>query len=142
MARHLEERLTVSQSVSQSGKQSVSQSVAQAGKQIGRQKHTVWLFFFSRRLRLQTVENPNFTGAVGDRVEEHSLFNSHVVGSNPSWRWLSQVHRFFFGRPWFKSFSALPPPKFDIQFQGERGLESKNPVGGRRVGQNNDFTRG
>ena len=39
-ARHLEERLKVSQSVSQSGKQ----SVGQAGRQTGRQKHTVCLF--------------------------------------------------------------------------------------------------
>ena len=43
-ARHLKERLSVSQSVSQSGKQSVRQSVGQAGRQTGRQKHTVWLF--------------------------------------------------------------------------------------------------
>ena len=42
-ARHLEERLTVSQSVSQSGKQSVRQSVGQAGRQTGRQKHTLCL---------------------------------------------------------------------------------------------------
>ena len=42
-ARHLEERLTVSQSVSQSGKQSVRQSVRQAGRQTGRQKHAVKL---------------------------------------------------------------------------------------------------
>ena len=37
---HLEERLTVSQSVSEPGKQSVRQSVRQAG----RQNHTVWVF--------------------------------------------------------------------------------------------------
>ena len=46
-AKHLEERLTVSQSVSQSGKQPVSQSGKQPvrqSRQTGRQKHTVWLF--------------------------------------------------------------------------------------------------
>ena len=35
-AVHLEERLTVSQSLSQAGKQSVRQSVGQAGRQTGR----------------------------------------------------------------------------------------------------------
>ena len=40
-ARHLQERVTFSQSVSQSGK---SQSGSQLGKQAGKQKHTVWLF--------------------------------------------------------------------------------------------------
>ena len=40
-AVHLEERLTVSQSVSSSGKHSVRQSVRQ---EAGRQKHTVWVF--------------------------------------------------------------------------------------------------
>ena len=43
-ARHLEERLTVSQSVTESGKQSVRQYVGQTGRQTGMQKHTVWLF--------------------------------------------------------------------------------------------------
>ena len=45
-AVHLEERLTVSQSVSESGKQSVRQSVGQAG----RQTETHSLGFFSGRL--------------------------------------------------------------------------------------------
>ena len=42
-ARHLEERLTVSQSVIQSGKQSVSQWIGLAGRQTGTQKHTGFL---------------------------------------------------------------------------------------------------
>ena len=35
-----------------------------------------------------------------------------------------------------------PPPKSDIQFQGIEASESKNPLGDRLIGQNNDFTRG
>ena len=45
-ARHLEERLTVSQSVSQSGKQSVRQAVNRASRQADRQAETHSLAFF------------------------------------------------------------------------------------------------
>ena len=85
-ARHLEERLTVSQSVSQSG----SRSGKQAGRQTGRQKHAVWLFF-SRGPRLQTVEDPRCTGAIGARVVERPLVAANGVGSNPTQRWPAQV---------------------------------------------------
>ena len=43
LARHFEERPTVSQSVRQAGKQPGRQAVSRA-RQAGRQKHTVWLF--------------------------------------------------------------------------------------------------
>ena len=51
-ARHLEERLTVSQSVSQS----VRHSVGQAGRQTGRQKHTVWLFAAADYKQWETLQ--------------------------------------------------------------------------------------
>ena len=35
-----------------------------------------------------------------------------------------------------------PPPKSDIQFQGTEASESKNPLGDRFIGQNNDFYKG
>ena len=35
-----------------------------------------------------------------------------------------------------------PPPPLHIQFQGIEASESKNPLGDRLIGQNNDCTRG
>ena len=60
--RHLEERLTVSQSVRQSGKQSVSRESRRAD----RQAETHSLAFFSGGLQLQAVGNLRPTGRGGE----------------------------------------------------------------------------
>ena len=57
-ARHLEERLTVSQSASQPGKQSARQSVGQAGKQTGRQAETHSLAFFQLQTTITNIGDP------------------------------------------------------------------------------------
>ena len=44
--------------------------------------------------------------------------------------------------PEHKLLTPPPPPKSDIQFQGIEASESKNPLGDRFIGQNDDFTRG
>ena len=71
-----------SQPISQSVTQAVTWGVGQASRQARKQasKNTQFGFFFSHGLHLQTVGNPSYTGASGDRVVEHSLFASNVVG--------------------------------------------------------------
>ena len=136
LARHLEERLIVRESVSQSGKQ----LVGQAGKQTGRQKHTVGLFF-SGELQLQTVWSKKYIGITNGRVVEHSTCNQACVSSNPgrpSPATGDRPVRFFSpnrgSNP--SEHKLLTPPlpptplKCDIQFQGDRGLKMKNSIGG------------
>ena len=104
-SRHLEERLTVSQSVSQAGRQAVSQPISQsdrqavsqavgwASRQAKRKAETHSLAFFSRGLNLQTVGNPKYTRAIGGRVLEHLLVAAYGVSSDPGRRLPGRVER-------------------------------------------------
>ena len=67
-AVHLEERLTVSQSVPQPGQQS------------GRQKHTVWVFC-QWQMRRQAVGRPSHLRSGSGRVVKQPLGGSRVGGS-------------------------------------------------------------
>ena len=80
----------------------------------------------------------------------HSTADSHVGGSIPGWPTshpAAQAASFMTPDPHsnpsgHKLLTPPPPNKSDIQFQGIKASKSKNPLGDRFIGQNNDFTRG
>ena len=144
-ARHLEERLKVSQSVS---RQASSQSGSQLGKRAGGQARTnTWLSFFQwggGGAQLQNKGNHVSGGTVGGRMAEDSnhgrQFKSWPLDAGAR----RPVATFFFldlGSNPSKHKLLTPPQKNVIQFQGGRGLKiKKNPLGDCFVGQNNDIT--
>ena len=133
LARHLEERLTVSQSVCQSGKQSVRQLVGQAGRQTGKQKHTV---FFQSRTSTNSGEpqwhrsNRRSNGRTRACRLKCRRFNSWpaITGAGPS------THCSFSPDPGSNpsKHKLLTPslPKMCHSVQGDRGLKIKKSIGG------------
>ena len=150
-AVHLEERLTVSQSVSQSGNKSARQSVRQAGRQT--KKHS--LGFFQWQTQLSTAGKGIAVATSDGPMVMQSTANTQVCGRIPVGRPpavlpdLSTLPNLTLVQTLLSTHKLLipphpppPPKKSDIQFQGIEASESKNPLGDRLIGQNNDFTRG
>ena len=140
-ARHLEERLTDSQSVSQS----VSQASSQSGSRWDKQAHTVWPFFQSRTTSKNSGEQQTgrrswrSSGRTLTTRLRHRWFESQpaVMGAGRSicYSFLASS-----GSNPSKHELLTPPPKKWYPVSG--ASKSKNPLGGCFVRQNNYFTRG
>ena len=135
-----------SQPISQLVRQAVSQAVNRASRQADRQTETHSLGFFSGRLGYKQ------RGAW--RVPEQARSNGNAVGCQPAGRWSDswtadcRPRRSTCVPPdpcsnpsEHKLLTPSTPRKSDIQVRIEAS-ESKNILGDRFIGQNNDFTRG
>ena len=132
-----------SQPINQSVRQAVTKTVNQASTQADRNTQ---FGFCQWQTRLQTVGR-TVTVTNNGRMVLQPTTHAQVSSSIPS--------RPTAGRPVIsaqfhprsnlfehKLLNPPPPKKNDIQFQGIEASESKNPLGDRFIGQNNDFYKG